>query len=120
MARRASPPRRPRVSRSPRKAQSQKKQQTLKEFQDLQRLAAGIIMRPLARDMRTDKTFTDGRPTAAVAATFIKPNDRLTAFERIEIYNRQYWFRLIDCMYEDYPGLLAILGQDKFNLLIRA
>jgi hypothetical protein len=108
------------VSRSPRKAQSQKKQQTLKEFQSLQRLAAGIIMRPLGRDMRTEQTWTDGRPTAAVAASFIKPNDRLTSYERIEIYNRQYWFRLIDCMYEDYPGLLAILGQRKFNRLIRA
>src|SRR5262249_38276096 len=41
-------------------------------------------------------------------------------FERLEIYNRQYWYRLIDSMYEDFPGLLAILGADKFNPLIRA
>jgi len=100
--------------------QPKKKQQTLREFHDLQRLAGGIIMRPLARDMHTQRTWTDGRPTADIAATFIKPNDRLTSFDRIEIYNRQYWFRLIDCMYEDYPGLYAILGQRKFNRLVRA
>jgi hypothetical protein len=79
-----------------------------------------MIMRPLGRGMHTDKTWTDGQPTAAVAATFIKPNDRLTSFERIEIYNRQYWFRVIDCMYEDYPGLRTVLGQRAFNRLILA
>jgi hypothetical protein len=39
-----------------------------------------------------------------VAAEFIKPNDRLSSFERLEIYNRQYWFRVLDCLYDDYPG----------------
>ena len=40
--------------------------------------------------------------------------DRLNSFERLEIYNRQYWFRLLDCLYDDYPGLLAVLGERKF------
>ncbi len=79
-----------------------------------------MIMRRLNRDMRTERTWTDGRPTAAVAGSFIKPNDRLSSLERIEIYNRQYWFRVIDCLYEDYPGLLAVLGRRKFNNLIVA
>jgi hypothetical protein len=108
------------VSRSPRKAEAVKKQQTLKELQDLQRLAAGMIMRPLGRDMQTNPVWQDGRPTAQIAASFIKPNDRLTSLERVQIYNRQYWFRLIDCLYEDYPGLLAILGHRKFDKLIHA
>ena len=54
------------------------------------------------------------------ANKFIKPNDRLTSFERLEIYNRQYWFRLIDCFYDDYPGLRAVLGDRKFDRLARA
>jgi len=53
----------------------------------------------------------------AVAKEFIKPNSRVTAFERLEIYNRQYWFRVQDCLYEDYPGLRAILGERKFSRL---
>jgi hypothetical protein len=97
-----------------------KKRQTLKELQALQRLAAGMIMRPLARDMRINPKWRDGKPTAQVAETFIKPNDRLTSVQRVEIYNRQYWFRLIDCLYEDYPGLQAILGHRKFDKLIHA
>lgn len=52
-----------------------------------------------------------------VAGKIIKPNDRLTSFERLEIYNRQYWLRLKDCFYEDYPGLRAILGERRFERL---
>jgi len=33
----------------------------------------------------------DGHSVAEEAESFIKPNDRLTSFERLEIYNRQYW-----------------------------
>ena len=55
-----------------------------------------------------------------VAEAIIKPNDRLTSFERLEIYNRQYWFRIIDCFYDDYPGLRAVLGDRKFSKLARA
>ena len=56
----------------------------------------------------------------AEASEFIKPNDRLSSFERLEIYNRQYWFRLLDCLYEDYPGLLAVLGEKRFLKCVRA
>ena len=51
----------------------------------------------------------------SVASGFIKPNDRLTSFERLEIYNRQYWFRLRDCFNDDYTGLRAILGDRRFE-----
>ena len=57
---------------------------------------------------------------AAVAAEFIKPNDRLTSFERLQIYARSYWFRLIDCVYDDSPGLRAVLGEETFSALVRA
>jgi hypothetical protein len=108
------------MSRSSLKAQPKQKRQTLRQLQDLQRLTTKIVMRPLGRGMRTERTWIDGRSTADVAATFVKPNDRLTSLERVEIYNRQYWFRLIDCLYDDYPGLLAVVGQTKFDRLIRA
>ena len=45
----------------------------------------------------------DGRSMKAEAAAFIKPNDRLTSFERLEIYNRQYWFRILSAFAEDFP-----------------
>jgi hypothetical protein len=77
-------------------------------------------MQPLAPGFRSSKTFTDGRLNSVVASEFIKANDRLKPFERLAIYNKQYWYRLVDVMYDDYPGLLAILGRVKFNRLIMA
>jgi hypothetical protein len=87
------------------------------KLHDLQRLTARAIFRPLGNGDRTQRKWFDGRPTADVVAQFIKPNDRLTSLERIEIYNRQYWFRVLDCLYDDYPGLRAILGDRKFYKL---
>jgi hypothetical protein len=85
----------------------------------LQRLMASAVMRPLGHGDNMQRRWIDGRPTTKIAEDFIKPNDRLTSFERLEIYNRQYWFRLRDCFCKDYPGLHAILGDRRFEQLTR-
>lgn len=89
----------------------------MRELRELQRVMAGALFRPLTREVGMQKRWTDGRPMETVAAEFIKPNDRLTSFERLEIYNRVYWFRLLDCFYDDYPGLRAVLGERRFTQL---
>jgi hypothetical protein len=86
----------------------------------LQRSMASAIFRPLTPAWRMQTSLPDGNKMHAVATEFIKPNDRLSSFERLEIYNRQYWFRLLDCLYEDYPGLLAVLGERRFLRCVRA
>jgi hypothetical protein len=91
--------------------------QSAEQFRELQRVTLSAIMRPLTPKLKMQPTWTDGRPTSAIADKFIKPNDRLSSFERLEIYNRQYWFRVLDCLYDDYPGLRAILGETKFRRL---
>jgi hypothetical protein len=90
------------------------------DLRELQRTMASALFRPLTPRWGMQKNWTDGRPTRQVAAEFIKPNDRLNSFERLEIYNRQYWFRLLDCLHDDYPGLRAILGTKKFTQLATA
>jgi hypothetical protein len=97
-----------------------RKRQTLEELQDLQRLTLRAVIRPLTNDDDTQPIWFDGRDAHQAIGEFIKPNDRLTSFERLEIYNRQYWYRLIDIMYEDWPGLRAVVGDRAFNFLIRA
>lgn len=86
----------------------------------LQRLMTHALVRPLTTKDGMQAKWTDGRPMADVAAEFIKPNDRLTAFERLELYNRMYWFRIIDVMHADNPGQSALLGPKKFMRLIEA
>ena len=90
------------------------------ELKALQNLMATAVFRPLTGQDGMQSRWIDGRKTSDLAATFIKPNDRLTSFDRLEIYNRVYWFRVLDCLYDDYPGLRAVLGERKFMKLITA
>src|SRR5271154_1010110 len=78
---------------------------------EVQRRMAHSILQPL--------TGSDGIARKTDAA-FIKPNDRLTAVERLEIYSRSYWFRILDSLYDDFPGLRVVLGQRAFHRLSRA
>jgi hypothetical protein len=93
---------------------------TRAQLRELQRVMAAALFRPLTPQWGMQKHWTDGRRMRDVAAEFITPNDRLSSFERLEIYNRQYWFRVLDCLYDDYPGLRAILGERKFMKLATA
>ena len=81
---------------------------------------ATALFRPLTDDDRMQAAWVDGSKMSELADSFIKPNDRLSSFERLEIYNRVYWFRVLDCLYDDYPGLRAVLGEQKFMRLITA
>jgi hypothetical protein len=78
---------------------------------EVQRRMAHSILQPL--------TGSD-RIAPKTDAAFIKPNDRLTAVERLEIYSRSYWFRVLDSLYDDFPGLRMVLGQRAFHRLSRA
>jgi len=86
----------------------------------LQRAIARAVMQPLTSSERMRRSAPDGGAMSAYAARFIKPNDRLTSFERLEIYNRQYWFRLLSSMVEDFPGLRAIVGSKRFEAMSTA
>jgi hypothetical protein len=78
---------------------------TLMEFQ---RRVAGAVMSPFNASVSTE------------AKDLVKPNDRLTATERLAIYHRQYWYRILDSFSEDFPGLCAVLGDRVFQRLARA
>src|SRR5215469_18246181 len=88
-------------------------------LQALQRQMTNAVMRPLTRNETMQKRDASGASITKEADSFIKPNDRLTSFERLEIYNRQYWFRLYSSFEEDFPGLEAIIGRAKFENLMR-
>lgn len=75
---------------------------------EFQRRVAGVVMSPFQASI------------SAEAKKLVKPNDRLTATERLAIYHRQYWYRILDSFAEDFPGLAAVLGQRAFQRLANA
>lgn len=86
----------------------------------IQREMFNAVRQPLTPGERMRAKALDGRSMQQAADAIIKPNDRLTSFERLEIYNRQYWFRIISSMADDFEGLRALVGEKQFHKLVIA
>lgn len=86
---------------------------------DTQRWMFGKVIRPLTPDNHMRLTGEDGVELADIDSV-ISPNTKLSAFERLEVYNRQYWFRLFEALDSDYPALTKLLGQSQFRKLAEA
>ncbi len=90
------------------------------ELDRIQRTVFDAIRQPLTAGEGMRQRTRDGKSLRVIANEIIKPNDRLTSFERLEIYNRQYWFRILAALSEDFPGLRAIIGERRFEKLATA
>ena len=77
---------------------------------ELQRRMSEDVTRPLTADYAMQAT-TEEEIDWPRSRQLHKTEDRFTSFERLEIYNRQYWFRVIAAVAEDFPALSAVLGE---------
>ncbi|BCU77177.1 DNA-binding domain-containing protein [Luteolibacter sp. LG18] len=95
----------------------------MSRLEHLQREFFASLQFPLRGPSRT---LTDLPPTdaphagefLAIADEIIKPGPQLSSGERLELYHRQYWYRLLDSIGEDFPILIRMLGQERFWSLI--
>jgi len=86
-------------------------------LEQIQRAVFEVIRQPLTPEQGMCPRLPDGRSTGKIADAIIKPNDRLTSHERLEIYSQQYWFRILNSLREDFPGLRSLIGDRKFEKL---
>jgi len=87
---------------------------------ELQSRVAAAIMTPLSGSDAIARHTVDGRNMRTEVESLISPNDRLSSTERLEIYSRSYWFRILDSLWDDFPGLAAVLGSRAFHRMARA
>ena len=87
------------------------------DLDHIQRSMFNAVRQPLTASEGMRQRSIDGRSMNGIAEEIIKPNDRLTSFERLEIYNRQYWFRVLGALAEDFEGLRLIIGDRVFEKL---
>lgn len=85
---------------------------------ELQRWMASTVMSPLTPENRLDRERAMVDSTVVAAEKLISPSTKLTAVERLEIYNRQFWFRVLDSMRDDFPAVRAFTGDDEFKSLV--
>jgi hypothetical protein len=90
---------------------------TAVSLEQIQREMARAVMTPLTSEEEMRSEGPDGRSMDQVAASFIAPNSKLSSFERLEIYNRQYWFRILNALAEDFPALRSVIGGRAFNAM---
>ena len=89
-------------------------------LEQLQRAVFEVTRQPLTPSEKLRPRLPDGRSVREIADTLIKPNDRMTSFERLQIYSQQYWFRIMASLSEDFPGLRSLVGERKFEKLATA
>jgi len=70
-------------------------------------------------DLPADETPHDPEFLAA-ADRYIRPSPTLIPAECLELYHRQYWFRLLDSIEEDFPSLVRLVGRERFWAIIEA
>jgi hypothetical protein len=87
---------------------------------ELQRRFAEALYTPLNSEEEIADHTQRGESMQQVAEGIVKPNDRLSSTERLEIYSRSYWFRLISSLNEDFVGLRAVVGDEQFDALVQA
>lgn len=90
------------------------------DLESVQRLFAKAVMRPLGKKERMQRSWDDGLLAEKVVQRIVTSNSRMSALERIEIYNRQYWFRIFDSMIDDFPAVRAVVGKQRFFKMVEA
>ena len=84
----------------------------------LQKWFGSIISRPISSNSEMMPLSPSGRPLSQESEEHIRPNRKLTSQQRIEIYNQQYWWRLLSILHENFPTMTRLFGYADFNLSI--
>lgn len=77
------------------------------------------IQRILGDAFRQFDPIEEREDLAGDVASIVSGNERLSPLQQAEIYRGQFWLRHRDSLYEDYPGLLYLLGEEKFEQFLR-
>ncbi|MBS0622164.1 MAG: putative DNA-binding domain-containing protein [Verrucomicrobia bacterium] len=79
----------------------------------LQHWFGGVISRPLTEEGKS-------APIDAAVKQWVLPSPTLAPDQRMEIYNQQYWYRLLTVMQENFPLVAQLIGYATFNELATA
>jgi hypothetical protein len=90
-------------------------QKVPKKLKKTQIWFGSIIGRPMDEDSRMNPLSPSGQSLELEAAHYIKPSPTLRPAQRIEIYNQQYWWRLLSTLQEAFPLVTRLFGYHDFN-----
>lgn len=91
---------------------------TPKRLKETQHWFASIIGRPIDLHNHMQAESPSGIPMETEACKYIAPSPTLKPHQRIEIYNQQYWWRLLAILHDSFPLLTRLFGFTVFNMTI--
>lgn len=89
-----------------------------KNLLDVQKWFGAVISTPLEKGDFISLISPSGNSIKEEANAFIIPSEGLEPFERIQIYNQQYWWRLLTILQDAFPCVVRLFGFHDFNDLI--
>ncbi|MCH9627532.1 MAG: hypothetical protein S4CHLAM2_11730 [Chlamydiales bacterium] len=82
---------------------------------EIQKWFGALISQPLQEDHKIAAQTPFGTDVKQEAKKYIAPSPTLAPFQRIELYHQQYWWRLLNCLQENFPLLARLYGYTNFN-----
>ncbi len=77
-----------------------------------------IIGRPIDEHSQMMSLSPSGLPMEVEASRHLVPSPTMRPEQRIQIYNQQYWWRLLRALQESFPLVTRLFGYRNFNRLI--
>jgi len=81
----------------------------------VQQWFGSIISRPIDYHNNMNAISPSGIAMEIEACQFITPSPTLKPDQRIQIYNQQYWWRLLNTLHELFPLVIRLFGYQSFN-----
>lgn len=86
-----------------------------KPLKKTQEWFAGIITNRLDDNTYIQPISPAGYLIAEEASRYVVPSPTLNPHQRMQIYNQQYWWRLLKAMHENFPLVTRLFGYHAFN-----
>jgi hypothetical protein len=80
-----------------------------------QKWFAGIMTNKLNEYNQIQTIAPSGLVIAEEATRYIVPSPTLQPHQRMQIYNQQYWWRLLNTLHENFPLVTRLFGYHAFN-----
>ncbi len=85
---------------------------------ETQRLFWTLISAPEGVAAALSAPGSEGERLRAAVEGQIAGDGRLSATQRLDVYADQYFYRLLDCLTEDFPAVRAVIGEVRFHNLV--
>jgi hypothetical protein len=76
---------------------------------------SSVITAPLTKEDAIQPYSPDGYLICEEASRYIVPSPTLKPHQRIQIYNQQYWWRLLNTLHTNFPLVTRLFGRIAFN-----